>query len=597
MNEALSQALQLHQAGQLEEARRAYETLLGSDPENADVSHLLGLVMFQQGDPESACERISKAVMLRPDDPVIQNNFGEVLRAMGREEEAAKQYQRALELRADYPEPHNNLAVIMTAQGHLGEARRHCEQALALRPEYADAWYNLGLTWQSEGNWPRAAECYERCIDLGGAFPDVFNNLALCRQQGNDWDTAKAFYRRALELDPVFVPALNNLAELCEKTGDLEESASFNAHALNAAPEDPHAGLVASRLLLRKDDVEGAVARLRAIAAQEITPELEQGVQFELGQMLDRTGDWAGAVEALTRAHELQAVDPRYPDARPERFLDRIARYREAADQLVWKPRDPVRDAPVFLVGFPRSGTTLLDQVLDSHPALRVMEERPCLEAVQETLETVAGTFPLSLNGLSAEQQRDLRGHYFEQARHFAEPGDGVTLVDKYPLNILRVPLIQHLFPGAKIIVSLRHPCDVALSCFMQQFVPNDAMANLHSFESAARAYAAVMDLWESWRSRLDPEVHEVRYEDLVGNFEVTATTCLEFLGLEWTESVRDFAEHARGRERIGTPSYRQVTRPLYAGAVGRWKNYRPFFDDAQETLEPWIRRYGYSTD
>lgn len=598
MNETLSRALQLHQAGQLEEARHVYETLLDSDPQNADASHLLGLVMFQQGDTESARERVSTAIALRPDDPVIRNNFGEVLRAMRHDDEAAEQYHKALELHADYPEPHNNLAVIMTAQGNFIEARQHCERALALRPEYADAWYNLGLVWQNEGNWPEAAGCYERCIDLGGAFPDVFNNLALCRQQDNDWDAARGFYRRALELDPAFLPALNNLAELCEKSGALEEAASFNQHALNAAPDDAHALLVAARLLLRKNDLPGAVQHLREIATGEIPAELDQAVQFELGQMLDRAGDYEDAFAAFSRANQLQSGDIRYPDVRPERFLDRLSNSRDAVDQLEWKRGAQVPGAPVFLVGFPRSGTTLLDQILDSHPKLQVMEERPCLESVQRALELESGseTWHLDLNRLSPVRQRHLRLLYFEKAGSFLQLEKDCTLVDKYPLNITRLALIQRLFPGAKIVLSLRHPCDVALSCFMQQFTPNDAMANLNSLESGARAYGLVMDLWESCCSRLDPDVHTVRYEDLVNDFDGTVSACLEFLGLDWADSVRDFAEHAMDRERISTPSYRQVSRPLYSSAVGRWENYRGFFGDALKTLEPWIKRWGYST-
>jgi len=596
MNDTLSRALQLHQQGQLEESRHAYESFLDSDPDNADASHLLGLVMLQQGDAESARERVSRAVKLRPEDPVIRNNFGEVLRAMGRNEEAAEQYQKALELRADYPEPHNNLAVIMTAQGSFDEARRHCERALALRPGYADAWYNLGLAWQNEGNWNEANRCYERCIDFGGAFADVFNNLALCRQLDNDWAAARGFYRRALELDPEFLPALNNLAELCEKSGELEEAASFNQRALNTAPEDPHALLVSARLLLRKDDVTGAVRRVREITARDISAELEQPVQFELGQLLDLAGDYDGAFAALSRANELQSNDLRYRNVEAQRFLDRIKRDREASRKLAWNTGPTAPNAPVFLVGFPRSGTTLLDQILDNHPALQVMEERPCLEQIEQTLESGPAPYPPSLNHLSPDRQRELRLLYFKKAGTFLQRREDSTLVDKYPLNIVRLPLIHRLFPGAKIILSLRHPCDVVLSGFMQQFTPNDAMASLNSLESGARAYAAVMDLWEAVSLQLQPSVHTVRYEDLVGEFDETVAACLDFLGLEWNDSVRNFAEHASGRERIGTPSYRQVSRPLYASAVGRWENYRRFFREALETLEPWIERYGYST-
>lgn len=595
MNDALSRALQLHQEGQLEEARRAYETLLASDPDNADANHLLGLVLYQQGDPESAQEHVSKAVALRPDDAVMRNNFGEVLRALGRNEEAAEQFRRAVTLKPDYPEPHNNLAVLMAGTGHLRQARWHCEQALAMRPDYPDAWFNLGLAWQMEGGWSDAASCYERCIEHGGVSADLLNNLALSCQQQGYWKRARDHYRHALSLDDSLVSGLNNLAELCEKTGVLEEAAQLNARALAGDPDDPHALLVAARLRLRNDDAEGAVRLLRRAVGGNPSDNLAQSILFELGQLLDRRGDYPGAHEALARANRLQSADPRYPGVNPDRFHERVRSYRSVTPDL--KTGRPDRGAPVFMLGFPRSGTTLLDQILDAHPALQVMEERPCLETVQARLEKEIGPFPACLSNAGDSARTTQRAAYAECASGFLDRRGGARLVDKYPLNIIRTPLIQWLFPGAPVILSLRHPCDVVLSCFMQQFVPNDAMANFASIEDAARLYAEVMELWETNQDQLGLSVHTVRYEDLLADFDETVSHCLEFLGLEWTDGVRDFAEHARKRDRIVTPSYRQVTRSLYDSSLGRWRNYRDQFGGALQMLEPFVSRFGYSLD
>src|SRR5205085_4640311 len=229
-----------------------------------------------------------------------------------------------------------------------------------------------------------------------------------------------------------------------------------------------------------------------------------------------------------------------------------------------WRPVAPgTRVSPVFLVGFPRSGTTLLDTLLMGHPALNVMEEVPLLERPAAAL----GDFE-RLPELSEAETEHLRDLYFEALG----PVDGRTIVDKLPLNLLGAPLIHRLFPDAKFIFAARHPCDVVLSCFMQPFDLNPAMANFLDLENAARLYDLVLSFWERASAILPLQVHTLRYEALVEDKEAEMRDLIAFLGLGWDERVLDNQKVAAERGPIVTPSYAQVAQPIYKRARGRWE-------------------------
>ncbi len=253
----------------------------------------------------------------------------------------------------------------------------------------------------------------------------------------------------------------------------------------------------------------------------------------------------------------------------------------------------PPEQCPVFLTGFPRSGTTLLDQVLDSHPETQVIEERGLMAVLQHELAS-QGPFPGILASLDKAAIEKLRERYYALAGNEIEALPGRLLIDKLPLNITNAGLIYRVFPNARFVFALRHPADVCLSCFMQNFRPTDAMANFFSLASTVEFYASAMALWQTYRERLPLTVHTVRYEDLLDDFRGQAGSLLEFLGLGWHDSVAAFHEHARRRARINTPSYHQVSQPLYTDARFRWHRYRAQLEPYLGQLAPWINAFGY---
>ncbi|MEA2080189.1 MAG: sulfotransferase, partial [Pseudomonadota bacterium] len=259
-------------------------------------------------------------------------------------------------------------------------------------------------------------------------------------------------------------------------------------------------------------------------------------------------------------------------------------------NQKVAKPENN----PVFLVGFPRSGTTLLDQVLDSHPGLCTLEEKPMVQAMDALLDKYPGGYYENLATLTPSQAAVLRARYFEVVRDYISPQDGQIVIDKFPFNITQTGLLWRVFPEAKYILAIRHPCDVCISCFRQNFALNAAMSHFLSLEDTVALYVKVMQTWQHYVQILPVVYHQVRYEDLVDDLEREAKSVIKFLGLDWDPVVMDYITHARSRERINTPSYTQVIKPIYTHAKYRWRRYSEQINPYIEQLQPFITSFSY---
>ena len=316
---------------------------------------------------------------------------------------------------------------------------------------------------------------------------------------------------------------------------------------------------------------------------------------YELGKLYEQTGRAAEAFEQCLRANRaVRESLPRWQAARDE-YLGLVDSYA----RVFSRPRPPLAGgegpAPVFLVGFPRSGTTLLEQALDAHSGLASLDEKPILlsllarRGVHEGGQYAAWRKSLSPEGLTAFQ-----AEYMTASRREAQAGPGQVVVDKLPLNLVHAGPIQELFPGARFILALRHPADVCLSCFMHQFSFNPAMASFYRLEDAARLYSRAMGLWRLYLAGLPLDFFAIRYEDMVEDLPGQMAGLLEFLRLPWEEAVARPHEHARSREFISTPSYYQVAEPVYKKARLRWLRYQEKLAPILPQLQPWITYFGY---
>jgi tetratricopeptide (TPR) repeat protein len=391
------------------------------------------------------------------------------------------------------------------------------------------------------------------------------------------------------------------MADICEMTNRLAEAQQYLQQGERLAPDHPLSHRLAATLLRRQGRVDEALARLEAAPLPENNPLLAESIHFELGRLYERRQDSASAYAHYQQGNRLLSERPEAAGTDKHAYLNMIQTIRQTFTPewlTTWSaPLEAIDTAtpdPIFLVGFPRSGTTLLDQILSSHASLQVIEEQPLIADIRRELASTPAGYLATLADMNPDRIQQLRHHYLDNAARYLEPEKNGPFVDKLPLNIVHLGLIIRLFPNARIILALRHPCDVCLSCFMQAFAPNDAMANFYTLEDAARLYAEVMGLWHHYASLLALNYHPIKYEDIVADFEGETRRLLDFLGLEWDPRVLEYNKNARQRKHINTPSYNQVTEEIYTRARYRWQRYENQLRPVMPLLAPFIDHFNY---
>ena len=601
----LMEAVRAHQAGRLDEAEARYRRILSQAPRQRDALHLLGVIAHQRGDHARAVSLIDRAIAVDGRDPAFHNNRGTALLALGRHGAAEAAFRRALELNPAYAEAHNNLGNALQEQGHPEAAIGCYGAALAARPNYPEALSNLGRAQRALGDLAAAEASFRAAVSLRPDYAQAMKNLGDAVAERGRPEEAAEHYLAASRANPKDAEPRAAQAALLERASDLEAALAEAEAALSLEPANVRASLVAARSERRLGRLQEGLARLDALAHDVLDAEARAFVAFEQATFCDRLGDYRRAARCFADANRLlldsplgRGVDrsalPRQIAALTERFTADWLRTWSAPVPAPVPGPVPEAVSPVFLVGFPRSGTTLLDQVLDAHPRLATIEEKPLVDTVKQALVERFGAYPEGLARLTEADVEGLRADYMAAVDRLLPRRGAALVIDKMPLNIIDIGLIWRLYPDARILLALRHPCDVVLSGFMQAFRPNEAMVHFGAIDTTARLYASVMDLWLRYRAVLPIATASVRYEDLVVDFEAETRRLLDFLGVGWDDAVRGYRDHARTRT-ISTPSYHQVVQPLYTRSIGRWKNYRPELEAALPLLRPYVEAFGYN--
>jgi tetratricopeptide (TPR) repeat protein len=573
---------------------QAAATICTPERANADASmglwRLRGYALQQQQDYSGAIEAYRAVVGRLPEDWESWNNLGNALAAAGRSDEAIAAQTRAADLAPDSPPVRLNLAATLIEAGRFDEAdallldltRRYpddphplTERARLLRYLYRD---------------PEALALLEHVVTLVPGDATLWIELGEQRMVAGHHDSAEQALRRALTIDPANEDAHIRLALLLDSVNRDELLPEQLAAAARSGVAEGPAEFIRALVCRRAGDFD---AGLEAIS--RIPPGLKPIVKAQLeGQFRDRLGDADGAFAAFTEMNRLFREDPSNPELRGQAFRDALRQEREQVTKgwyEGWRPAAlPPSRSPVFLVGFPRSGTTLLDTMLMGHPDAQVLEERPPLRKAELALGTVE-----RLADLDDAAILRLRSDYFAAVAEDIELRPDSLLIDKSPLHMNKVPLVHRLFPDARFILALRHPCDVVLSCFMTAFRLNDAMASLLDLETAADFYDLSFRHWSNCTSIMPVKIHTVTYETMLADTEGELRRLLDFLALPWNEAVTDHVATARRRGTISTASYAQVTEGLYRRAAGRWERYRAHLAPVLPVLAPWAGKFGYS--
>ncbi|MBT7951580.1 MAG: tetratricopeptide repeat protein [Gammaproteobacteria bacterium] len=576
-----------------------YERALALKPDYVEAHNNLGVALQAQGRPENAISSYERAIGINPDIAEIHRNLGIVLQELGRTEDAIVSLEKSLSINPDYAEAHNNLGLSLQVLDQHRGAISCFERALAINTDFAEAYNNLGVAQYKLDQYKNAISNYENALKIKPDFAETYFNMGIVLNDLRQHEDAIRYYEQALAIKPEYLDAFYNLAALYEKLNQLEQANIYVQKVLQLQVDEPRAKKLEAVLLRREEKYMEALDILKSISLINMDAETISSIYFEMGKLYDLVGDSDSAMQHIREGNRVQADSFEAGKFAGNTYLNETRNiYNQINHDWLksWTDLSLEKEANsiVFLLGFPRSGTTLLDQILDGHPKIQVIEEKPMIENIVEQLAEFPGTYPSSLASLNSDDIDLLRKEYMGGLDRYVDREAGSIIVDKLPLNIVHVGLICRLFPNSKIILALRHPADVCLSNFMQHYKINAAMKNFFTLEDTATLYDSVMGLWQKYVDLLPLNYLEFKYELLVDNAEQEVKHLLNFLGAEWDPSLLDYTNHAKKRGAINTPSYSQVTQPIYQNAKYRWQRYEKDLLPIMNKLESHIDYFGY---
>jgi Flp pilus assembly protein TadD len=534
----LQQALALHQTGRLSEAEILYRQILSAEPNHPEALHFLGLLAHQAGRSGTGAELISRALLLKPDDA----------------------------------EAHNNLGLALKGQGRLDEAVASYRQALALRPEFAAAHYNLGNTLHDQGRLDEAAACYRRALSLDQDLVDAHYNLALILQDQGKLEEAAVSYLLALGAEPDLVEVHNNLGVVYSRLGRMDEAIACYRKALSLKPDS--AGTYKNLSTLVKftevnDEVRAMEACFRQTDGISETDRIELG--FALGKVFEDLRDYDKSFAFILEANRLKR---RSYDYSIQDDLDLFARIKAtfSPDFFASHQGSGNQDkTPIFVLGMPRSGTTLVEQILASHPVVFGAGELTHLNSLVSGYcqPGTEGQFPECMLDLGTAALERMGKEYVEKIRVYSPDAERIT--DKMPDNFLRVGLIKVILPKAKVIHCVRNPMDNCFSIFKNDFSRKGSNKYAYDMNELGRYYNLYQDLMAHWENVLPGFMFTICYEEMVADQRRQTESLLDFCGLPWDDACLSFHKTER---RVETASLAQVRQPIYKDSVELWKRY-----------------------
>ena len=476
---------------------------------------------------------------------------------------------RALALAPQDPSVLTGRAVIYRLEGRLRDAVLACDAALRIAPDHAGAWLERGTILSTGGSLAMARTSFEQAARFAPGHADAHANLASLAARGGDMAVARSAAERALALQPGNFLAAVALATARLAAGEAQEVLDLLVPLID---REPHGG-----------------ARTTGLA--------------QLGRACEKLGRYDEAYGYFSKSNEdFAAASARFSAGRMSNtaFIEAIGDGFRAVDRAAWSSPLELAEgkpAPVFLLGYPRSGTTLVENILASIPGVAALEERPTLVdtdrgyLLHDSAEAIAADMA-RFAAADAATLAPLHDAFWQRVFEAGVPPTATHYVDMDPLKGSRLPFIARLLPEAKIVVMRRDPRDVVWSCFRTDFALTNASLDFVTLEQTARHYDALMRLTGDAMERLPLAIHELRYEALVRDFEGATRALCDFAGLPWTPDIHGFADTAR-RRGVATASAGQVTKGLYDGSR-QWEPYARWLEPVMPILKPWIERYGY---
>lgn len=564
LKESLNFANKFFKTKKFDKAENLYKKILKKFPENFDANYFMASINAQKSNFFDAKKYMETALSINPNLPELNNNLGLVHLNLNNVENSIYYFKKAIELNKNYVLAHINLGMAHVNLKKVTEAKKNYLKAIEIEPNNLLANYNLANLLKRLG----------------------------------DHTNSEFYYKKAIEINPKYLPAYNNVLDLYDKSNQNEKLNNLIYSAEKIFKDDQVINSFKAKLLFKNKRYKEVVTLLEKV---EFLPEqiVQKQASYEvLAKSYDKIGNYEKAFELFQILNDIM-------DKGKDKTVNKSIYLKTTEERLNffknpkianWSSPKILDDKvdPYFLVGFPRSGTTLLDTILRSHYSIEVLEEIPIINRFIDELYFNKNFNLGDLENTDPILIKEMRDFYFKQIERYKKDHSKKITIDKMPLNIVHVGEIVRFFPNAKFILALRHPYDCVLSCFMQNFMLNHAMANFLNLNDTSKLYDLTMLLWKNYTNVLPINYHIIKYEEVISNFEKTIRDLLSFLKVPWSEEVIEFYKTAEKRGIINTPSYNQVSQPIYSNSMYRWVNYKKEFINSKKFLDNWVKEFNY---
>lgn len=575
----IEEAFKLHQAGDNSAAEAACVAWLERSPQDVRAMRLLGTIARETDRPEAAVEALGAALQIEPNNPYIAGELAAGLVLANRIEEAIPLLEALVKALPDEAISHFWLGRAYLGQFHGSKAAKEFRRAYELAPDNDNILHMIGLALLSAGRG-REAEPWLR--EFARKHPDssaaVFD-LSVSLQQQVRLEEAVTLYHRALELDPDNAPAIASLVRYYRTNNRYDEALALITAALDRLGPHPALAAVYARVCDRAGKVDHGISVIREILKdrEQHSPQRRIGLHFGLGQLEEKAGNYDAAWEAFEDGNSLF---PSTYSAQLQELAYEQLRNTFNTWTLTSMPKATIpTDKPVFVVGMPRSGTTLVEQILSSHPECFGAGELLTLSQLAVELgRRLGGQWPEAVSAIVPEVANEYAGRYLDHINSLAP--DAKRVVDKLPHNFKYIGLMSVLFPGARVIHCIRNPLDVCVSNYGTPLSPKHTWRP--RLDTLAHAYNQYRGIMEHWHANATIPILDVVYEDTVADVERQARRIVEFVGLPWDEKCLKFYEHSRA---VATASTDQVRQPIYQSSKERWRRYESHLGPLIEAL------------
>ena len=551
--------------GRVQAASEAFKKVTELNPTYAEAYYNLGVVLKDQGKLEEAIASYQKALAIKPDNADAYYNMGNALKDQGKLDEAIASYNKALSLKPDNANAYYNMGNALNNQGKLDEAIASYQKALAIKPDNADACYNMGNALNNQGKLDEAIASYNKALSLKPDNAEAYYNMGNALNNQGKLDEAIASYQKALAIKPDYAEAYNNMGNSLKDQDKLGEAIDAYNKALAIKPDYAEAHRHLS--LLTKYTADTAqISEVEALLQQaDINDEDRCNLLYTNAKMQEDLGDLSAAYVSYVAGGDLRQKLLAYEFKQDEHLFDQIKRTAPKFKYAALNPTsEPIRHTPIFILGMPRSGTTLVEQIVSSHSEITGAGELNYVS--QFGAKLAAGLTPPTLEAVSA-----FRGRYLAQLSKRA--GGRALITDKMPQNFRYIALLCAAFPEAKIVHVQRNAEATCWSNFKHYFA-SKGLGYSYKLEDTVRYYGLYKELMHFWSQSYSDRIYNMDYDKLTEDQEPETRRLIEYLGLNWEEACLAPQNNKRS---VNTASQQQVREKVYTGSSQAWRKFEPY--------------------